>query len=91
MPDIKSVWIQTAYAHADRGDPGAVEIGYYYISGRDLIMCDENGKPMARPHRLGPDDDPQVIAGRLTRERWLKTDGGTNFNRRIVMPRWGVA
>jgi hypothetical protein len=83
MPEIQTVIISTGYARPELGDPGAVEIGYYFVAGRDLTLCDESGKPMARPHRLGPDDNPRVIAGRLTRERWLRTDGGTNFNRRI--------
>jgi len=30
--------------HPDRGDPGAVEIGYYSVDGRDLTMTEENGK-----------------------------------------------
>ena len=45
---------------------------------------------MARPHRLGPDDDPHVIAGRLTRERWL-TDGATDFNRPLNYRPLGIA
>ena len=27
--------------HPDRGDPGAVEIGYYSVDGRDLTMTEE--------------------------------------------------
>ena len=91
MPEIKTVIVQTGYANLERGDPGAVEIGYYFVSGRDLQMTDESGKPMARPHRLGPADDARVIAGRLTRERWLKTDGASDFNRRIVYRPLGIA
>jgi hypothetical protein len=46
---------------------------------------------MARPHRLGPDDEPRVVAGHLTRARWLKTDVGTDFNRPLHYPRSGIA
>jgi hypothetical protein len=91
MPEIKHVIIQTGQAHPDRGDPGAVEIGHYFVSGRDLTLCDESGKPMARPHRLGPDDEPRAIAGRLTRERWLKTNGDSDFNRSLSYPDIGLA
>ncbi len=41
--------------------------------------------------KLGPDDNPHVIAGRLTRERWLKAKGESDFNRRLVYPSSGVA
>jgi hypothetical protein len=91
MSEIKTVIIQTGAAHPERGDPGAVEVGYYIVKGRDLTMCDESGKPMARPHRLGPDDEPRAIAGRLTRERWLKSDGGSNFNRKLHYGPSGIA
>lgn len=91
MPEIKTVIIQTSYAHPDRGDPGAVQIGYYTVSGRDLTMCTEAGKPTSRPHRMGPDDDPRALAGRLTRARWLKTDGASDFNRTLHYPPLSVA
>jgi hypothetical protein len=91
MPEIRPVIIQTSDAHPDRGDPGGVEIGFYSVDGRDLTMTDESGKPMARPHRLGPDEDPHVIAGRLTRQRWLKTDGATDFNRPLNYRPLGIA
>lgn len=91
MPEVKTVIIQTGHAHPERADPGAVEVGHFVVSGRDLTMTDEKGKPMARPHRLGPDDDPRVIAGRLTRERWLKTSGASDFNRRIRYRALGIA
>jgi hypothetical protein len=91
MPEIKTVIVQTSYAHPDRGDPGGVEIGYYFVVGRDLTMTDESGKPMTRPHRLGADDDPHVIAGRLTRERWLKRNGTSDFNRRLHSQPLGTA
>jgi hypothetical protein len=91
MPEIQTVIISTGHAHPERGDPGSVEIGYYFVSGLNLTMCDESGNPIARPHRLGPDDEPRAIAGRLTRERWLKTDGASDFNRRIDYQPLGLA
>jgi hypothetical protein len=91
MNEIQTVIISTGYARPELGDPGSVEIGHYFVSGRDLIMCDQSGKPMAKPHRLGPDDDPRVIAGRLTRARWLKSDGGSGFSRQIHYRPLGIA
>jgi hypothetical protein len=91
MPEIRSVIVQTAYADPDRGDPGACEIGYYVVNGRDLTMTDENGRPMAKPRRLQVDEDPHIVAGRLTRERWLKTNDASNFNRPLRYRPLGIA
>jgi hypothetical protein len=88
---ITQVIIQVGEAHPDRGDPGAVEVGYYSVEGDMLTMCDENGRPVAKPRRLQVDEDPHIVAGRLTRERWLKTNDASNFNRRLNYGPLGIA
>jgi hypothetical protein len=90
MPEIKTVWVQTA-APRPPDYHGGVEQGFYFVTDGMLTACTEAGRPIAKPYKLAANDDPHVIAGRLTRERWLKTGGGSDFNRRIVMPRWGIA
>ena len=91
MPEIQTVIISTGHAHPERGDPGSVEIGFYFVNGRDLVMTDENGKPISKPYRLGPDDEPRAIVGRLTRERWLRLNDGSDFHRPLVYRPLGIA
>ena len=50
MPEIKHVWIQTL---APRGnDPGAAEIGLYFVENGVLHMCDEAGNPTGKNNGL---------------------------------------
>ena len=90
-PEIKTVWIQTAYASSETGDPGAATVGYYSVSDGMVTMHDEGGKPTGKAKHLGPNDNPRVIAGRLTKAAWLKERGESNFNRRLSYPRAGCA
>jgi hypothetical protein len=54
-------------------------------------MCDEDGRPVGKPYRLNDGDNPHTTAGRLTKERWLKTSGASDFNRRLSYPDIGLA
>lgn len=90
MPEIKSVWVQTAPAQSP-DYPGAAVQGFYFVTDGMLTACTEAGRPMAKPYKLAANDDPHVIAGRLTRARWLKTNGGSDFNRRIHYQPLGIA
>jgi hypothetical protein len=90
MREIKSIWIQVA-APRPPDFPGAVEQGFYFVADGLLTMCDESGKPVGKPYRLNDGDEPHTIAGRLTRERWLKTSGASDFNRPLNYPSIGVA
>jgi hypothetical protein len=89
MPELQTVWITTRSPHGE-GDPGAVEPGHYSVSGDMLTMHDENGRPLGKT-KLSPDDDAHVVAGRLTRERWLKTTGASDFHRKLNYQNYGVA
>jgi hypothetical protein len=44
-------------------------------------MCNADGRPTGKKVRLGPGDDAHKIAGRLTREAWLKRTPESDFNR----------
>jgi hypothetical protein len=58
-----------------------------------LQMCREDGKPIGYKVKLGPDDRPQRIAGRIVKEQWAKKakENGNSFNRQIVYPPWNPA
>jgi hypothetical protein len=53
---------------------GRVTIGYYTVADNLLTMTDAAGKPAEDEtgkrytHKIGPGDDPRLIAARLTRE-----------------------
>jgi hypothetical protein len=92
-PVIKHVIIQTSYAHLDQGDPGGVEIGYYFVSSDGaVVMCDADGTPTKQQRQaLKPNDDPHLIAGRMVRARWVYANGEGNFNRRLNYRPLGIA
>ena len=90
MKEIKTVWIQTAPARLP-DHPGAAEQGFYVEVDGLLTMTDESGKPINKPYKLAANDDEHVIAGRLTRERWMKATGTSDFNRRLNYQNSGIA
>jgi len=90
MPEIKEVWITTRAA--SETDPGAGEIGFYFIENGVLRMCSESGKPNGVTHKLLQGDDPNRVARRLTRDAWRqRTKADSRFNRQIVYPPWKPA
>ncbi|MEH2627080.1 hypothetical protein V1292_005135 [Bradyrhizobium sp. AZCC 1719] len=80
MPEIKSVWVQTAAPRLPEF-PGAVEQGFYFVTDGLLTMCTENGKPIGKPYRLQEGDKPHRIAGRLRLQAWQQERGNSDFNR----------
>jgi len=65
-------------------DPGAIEVAQYAVAGDEVLIADLDGRTMG-VRRLGPDDDPAVVARRLLRERRPKRSG------KLVFPNMGVA
>ena len=59
MSDVQKLTIQTRRPR-DGKDPGAVEIGYWFVSGDAVWLSDENGV------RTG--DKQTLVSGRLTRK-----------------------
>jgi hypothetical protein len=90
MPEIKTVWVQTAAARSP-DYPGAAEQGFYFVKDGLLTMCTESGKPIGKPYRLADGDEERTIAGRLRLQAWRKENDRPDFNRRISYPRSGVA
>jgi hypothetical protein len=87
-PGIKSVWVQTC-APRQPGDLGAAEPAFYFVVDSVLTICDRQGKPAGKTHRLAAGDDERRIAGRLA----LQASRGStsDFNRPLNYPRTGLA
>src|SRR5690348_17151276 len=81
-PKLEHVWITTRPGRED-GDPGEARCGYFSVEDDVVTMRDENGKALGKSKELRPNDDPRVIAGRMTREAWLKDAGESDFNRTL--------
>ena len=82
----------------DPTDVGRCTVGYYVIEGKLLTMTYGDGTPFLGrsgeriTQKLQRDDDPTVIAKRLTLRIHRASRGdGMNFNRPLVYPRSGVA
>jgi hypothetical protein len=89
MSEIKSVWITTVLPVGN--DPGAGEYGLYTVENGILQMVTEAGKPAGRKYKLQPGEDPQAIAGRLTKEAWMKRARESTFNAPLRYPKIGLA
>jgi len=88
MSEIKTVWIQTM-APIGR-DPGEVEIGYYTVEDGFVQMCKEDGRPIGKRVALNG-ENPERVAGRLTREAWMKRARESTFNRPLNYGPLGIA
>jgi hypothetical protein len=85
MPEIREVFITTR--DASPTDPGAGELGFYFIENGILKMCNEHGKPNGITRKLWPGDDANRLARSFTRDAWRKRNKESDFNRPI---RYGV-
>jgi hypothetical protein len=72
------------------GDAGEVVRAYYKVTDGVLRMCNEEGKPTGKSHRLGPKDDERRIARQFLREQMLRAPR-SDFNRPIRYKPYGVA
>ena len=89
-PEIKEVWFQIRPSQS--GDMGMIESAFYSVCEGVLMMHDPSGKPTGKEYRLGPNDAPRRIAGRLGREGWLKAAGPrSDFNRALAYESLGIA
>ena len=89
MTEVRAVWITTRPPRGD--DPGEVDVGFYKVENGMVIMCSEEGLPTGKKVRLGPGDDAHKIAGRLTRENWLRRGPENDFHRQLIYPNIGRA
>jgi hypothetical protein len=91
MPEIRQIWITTRIPTASEPE-GAGETGFYFVEDGILRMCNEQGKPTGRHHKLWPEDDPHRLARKFTRDLWRqRTKAESSFNRQIVYPPWKPA
>jgi len=84
---IECVWVQVR-APSDHYE-GQVEAGFYKIlEDGSVQMTNADGKPQGHKVKVGPDDRPQRIAARLTKEKWQKRTKESDFDR--PLGRWRV-
>jgi len=73
------------------GNLGRCEAAFHSVADGVLTMRNENGTPMGKNCRLGPDDDERVIASRLKLESWRSGAGTSDFNRALDYSPHGIA
>jgi hypothetical protein len=69
---------------------GEIAPGFYSVSEGILRIHDEDGRTTGKEHRLGPDDDERLIAGRMARAAWEKARGQTDLNRPLNYPKFDI-
>ena len=68
---------------------GEIAEGWYCVVDNTVVMTDEDGRPIdSEKHRLGPGDDPHIVAHRLLRQR-RRGPGPIGWNDPIRYPRTG--
>ena len=72
------------------GDPGHAEEGWFIVKRGSVILTDAAGVPLPGDDKRKIERDPLTTAKRLLRARWLRKPR-SDFNRRLVYPRGGVA
>jgi hypothetical protein len=97
-PEIFQVGIQIRGPKGD--DPGQISRGHYHVTDGVLTLVDpkgnvaqdDNGKIYSA--KLAPNDDPQIIAGRLTKQLRdaLRGKGAppSGFSRPLDYPKSGI-
>jgi hypothetical protein len=85
IDEVKKVTVQIK---APRGTfPGEVAEGWYVVFENNVILTDQDGKPItgvAKQH-IGPDGDARLIACRMIRNRRRPSSG---FDRPLSYPKW---
>src|SRR5262245_44040598 len=77
-----SIWV-TVQNRSD-GDLGAIEEAQYAVADDEVLIADLDGRTMGA-RRLGPDDDPAIVAKRFLQARVPKRSA------KLVFPNMGVA
>ena len=83
MSEVHKLTIQTRRPRGD--DLGAVEIGYWIVSGDAVWLCDEDGVKTGDKQHLRPGLDPKVAAINLLRGKVGKRK--SDFNRPLRYPK----
>jgi hypothetical protein len=70
--------------------PGRVEIGWYEVVDRHVVLTDENGRPVGDKRYLNPGADARLIACAMLRQRSRGSRSSrSGFNRQISYPKTG--
>jgi hypothetical protein len=98
MPEVKAVTVILSNPSGRPGDYGQVTRGFYVLDGTKLTLTTSDGKPVRRSsgdpvvRELKDGDDPNQVAGRLTREfrRHIHgTSGACGFSGPLQYPDGG--
>ena len=102
MTEVHHVFIQIARP-LPPDDPGSAEYGHYIITDGVVTLTDEAGVPLKRggslrrgdppaiwSRKMGEGEDARRVARELLRAKYVATKKGTDFNRTIRYPRWGI-
>jgi len=85
MTDVHKVTVQI---RPPKGKfAGEVAIGHYVVFENNVILTDQDGKPIGPKRHVEPDGDARLIACRMVRDRHRNSTG---FNRPIIYPKTGL-
>jgi hypothetical protein len=93
---IPQVVVQIHPPKEETGYPGQIEEAHYTFENGTVTLVNHEGVPInvrgkAYEKKLGPGEDPHVIAGRLTKEAWQARGGGKRkFSAPIHYPKLGI-
>lgn len=82
---VNKLTLQTRRPSRDYSDPGAVEIGYWFVSGDAVHLCDENGTKTGTSRPRSDGADPKILAIRMLRGKIGARN--SDFNRPLRYPR----
>jgi hypothetical protein len=83
-PVVHEVYVTVR--HSSGSDPGAIDVGHYYVQDGVVHLCDADGRELKegpRTHELG-DLRPDYVAQLLLRQR--RSEKGADFWRPIPYP-----
>jgi hypothetical protein len=83
MPDDEVKKITTETQRPRGSFPGRVEIGYYVVVEGNVVLTDEQGKPIGvegTKRCLGPNDDARIQACLMLRQRTRSIARARSFN-----------
>jgi hypothetical protein len=84
MTDIRKISVQV---RPPKGTfPGEIAEGWYVVFENNVILTDQDGKPLGPKHHITPDGDAHLIACRMVRNNRKGRASVSGFNRTIRYP-----
>ena len=82
MTDVHKLTLQVRAPRG--GDGGKVDIGYWCIADQCVVLCDENGRPIAGEKRPIDGGDPKLIAVAMMKARRRSGSSPRGFNDKLI-------